>query len=300
MTTNYDEREPLSVRPRITEPPWHMSWPAVFAGSILGLGIWLLLYVLGLGVGLTVLDPDNLGSLRGAGMTTGIWSLIVPLVAMFVGGLAAAKVGGAMTRTGAIIQGGLVWSLATVGALVALASVVASLMGGAAKLGANAVSSIGAMNPVSSALSSISSDDLVAPINQRLLAAGKPTVTPDQLNKAVQQAFQIAVREGHLDREVVVRSLSATTALTPDDARDIAASLEERYDQTANEMGSRVQTTALQAAESTGKGLIGLFFAMLLGLVAAIAGSIVGVTRGQLAVAERVTERAERFAARHA
>src|SRR5688572_16152819 len=72
------------------ERHWRFSWGAVFAGAIVSIGIWLLLYVLGLGIGLTAINPAEVGSLRGAGLTTGIWSLIVPIVAMFLGGIAAA------------------------------------------------------------------------------------------------------------------------------------------------------------------------------------------------------------------
>jgi hypothetical protein len=59
-------------------------------------------------------------------------------------------------------------------------------------------------------------------------------------------------------------------------------------------------SAALQAEETTGKGLVGLFFAMLLGLVAAVAGTMLGMTRAQLAVAERAGERAERLIRHHA
>jgi len=261
-----------------------------------------LLYVLGLGVGLTVIDPNNAGSLSGAGMTTGIWSLIVPILAMFVAGLAAAKVGGAMTRTSAAIQGSVVWSLTTMASMLAAVSIVTSMIGGVTKLGANVASGLGqaASSLGPEALSGISSDDLLAPVNERLQASGKPPMAAEQLTNSVRQALRTAVREGRLDREVLTRALSANTALSPDDARDITSSVVQRYDQSVSDLGSRAQAAALQAAESTGKGLIGAFFAMLLGLIAAMVGSIVGISRGQRAVAERVNERAERLAERHA
>jgi hypothetical protein len=279
-----------------------MSWAAVFAGSVLSLGIWLLLYLLGLGVGLTVIDPHDPGSLRGAGVTTGIWSLIIPIVAMFVGGLAAARVGGAMTRTAAAIQGGVLWSLATHASVFALVSLVASLVGGAARIGAQAAAGMGdiASSMAPQALGNIEADDLLAPINQRLQAAGNPPVSADQMDHAVQLALQSTVRNGGLDREELIRVLSTTTALSPEQAREVTSSLQQRFEQTASRTAAQAETAALQAAESTGKGLIGMFFAMLLGLIAAVAGSVVGITRGQRAVAERVTERAERLAARHA
>jgi hypothetical protein len=281
-----------------------MSWGAVFAGGVLALGIWLLLYVLGLGIGLVVIDPSKPGSLRGAGMTTGIWSIIVPLVAMFVGGLAAAKVGGAMTRTAAVIHGAVLWSLATLASVAVLASVLGGLVGGAARLGGAAASAAGdvAAKVAPDAMSSaaIDTDDLLGPVNQRLQAAGKPPITADQLGNAAQSAMKTAVREGRLDRSVLERSLASTTALSRQDVRDVAQTIEQRYDQQVTDLGNRAEHTALQAAETTGKGLLGAFFAMLLGLLAAIGGSLVGISRGQRAVAERVTERAERFAAGHA
>jgi hypothetical protein len=106
MTTTYsDEQEPASLRPLTSERPWRFSWGAVLAGATISLGLWLLLHVLGLGAGLTAINPDDVGSLRGVGMTTGIWSLIVPLIAMFLGGFAAAKVAGPITRLGGAIHG---------------------------------------------------------------------------------------------------------------------------------------------------------------------------------------------------
>lgn len=302
MTLQHDERDPLSVRPQIAAPPWRLSWPAVFAGSVLSLGIWLLLYLLGLGVGLTVIDPDNPGSLHGAGMTTGLWSLIVPIVALFVGALAAAKVGGAMTRTAAAIQGGVLWSLATIASMVALVSVMASLIGGAVRIGASAAAGVGDMagSVVPRAVNHIRAEELLAPVNDRLQASGNPPISPEQMSAAFQLVMESAIRNGGVAREDLVRALTDSTALSSEQARAIADSLEQRLNRTANGSAEHTQTLALRAAESTGKGLIGMFFAMLLGLIAAVAGSLVGISRGQRAVAERVKERAEMFAERHA
>ncbi|HEU4583875.1 MAG TPA: hypothetical protein VFS67_36710 [Polyangiaceae bacterium] len=279
-----------------------MSWPAVFAGSVLSLGIWLLLYLLGLGVGLTVIDPNQPRSLHGAGMTTGIWSLIVPIVAMFVGALAAAKVGGAMTRTAAAIQGGVLWSLATIASIFALLSVVASLIGGAARLGAGAAEGLGeiARSVAPRALNNISGEELLAPINDRLRASGNPPISAEQMNDAFQMVMESTIRSGGLNREDLVRAVTESTALSSEQAIALADSLEQRLEQTTGRAAAQAQTAALTAAESTGKGLIGMFFAMLLGLIAAVAGSIAGISRGQRAVAERVRERAEMLAERHA
>lgn len=310
MTTTYiDEPEPASLRALTTsERPWRFSWGAAFAGAVISLGIWMLLHVLGLGVGLTAIDPRDFGSLRGVGLTTGIWSLIVPLIAMFVGGFAAAKVAGPISRLGAAIHGAALWSLATLASMFVVLSLISSVAGGAARLGSQTMSAAGQV--LGGAASSdiwaqmgLSPNDLLAPVNERLTAAGHPTITAEQLNAAAGDALRTAVREGQLNRETLTQSLAQNTALSLAAARDVAGTLEQRLQGQFSQLrqgAEQVGTQALQVAETTGKGLVGLFFSMLLGLASAVAGAIVGLTRAQAAVAERVSARAERLVRRHA
>jgi hypothetical protein len=308
MTTTYsDEREPASLRPLTSERPWRFSWGAVLAGATISLGLWLLLHVLGLGAGLTAINPDELGSLKGVGITTGIWSLIVPLIAMFLGGFAAAKVAGPITRLGGAIHGAALWAIATLASTMLLVSLISSLAGGVARVGGEAADAAGAaLGAAPSSLlaqTGLTPDDFLAPVNQRLQATGKPTISSEQLGAATRDVLRRAVREGRLDRDTLTASLAQNTALSQADAREIASTVEQRWNQQASELGQQAEqagSAALQAAETTGKGLLGLFFAMLLGLIAAVAGTMLGVTRAQLAVAERAGERAERLVRHHA
>lgn len=308
MTTTYsDEREPASLRPLTSERPWRFSWGAVLAGAAISLGLWLLLHLLGLGAGLTALNPDDAGSIRGVGMTTGVWSLIVPLIAMFLGGFAAAKVAGPITRLGGAIHGAVLWSIATLASAMILVSLISTLVGGVARVGGEAVSAAGqALGSAPSSLvaqTGLTGDDFLAPVNERLQAAGKPPVSSEQLGAATQDVLRSAVREGRLDREMLTTSLAENTGLSRADAREIAGTVEQRWNQQSSELSREAEqagAVALQAAETTGKGLLGLFFAMLLGLIAAVAGTMLGVTRAQLAVAERASEKAERLIRRHA
>lgn len=308
MTTTYsDEREPASLRPLTSERPWRFSWGAVLAGATISLGLWLLLHLLGLGAGLTALNPDDLGSIRGVGMTTGIWSLIVPLIAMFLGGFAAAKVAGPITRLGGAIHGAVLWSIATLASAMLLVGLVSSMVGGVARAGGQAASAAGqALGAAPSGLlaeTGLTGDDFLAPVNERLQATGKPPVSSEQLGAATRDVLRSAVREGRLDREMLTTSLAENTGLSRADAREIAGSAEQRWNQQSSELRQEAEqagAVALQAAETTGKGLLGLFFAMLLGLIAAVAGTMLGVTRAQLAVAERASEKAERLIRRHA
>jgi hypothetical protein len=273
---------------------WHFSWGAIFAGALVSIGIWLLLHILGLGIGLTAINPDDADSLRGIGMTTGIWSIIAPIIAMFVGGIAAARVAGPMPRLGAAIHGAVLWSLATLASAVLLVSVVSSLIGGITRIGAQAVSgaaqAVGSMDP---AALGIGADDLLGPVNDQLRASGRPALSSEQLSAATRDALSTSVREGRLDRDVLVTALARNTSLSQADASQLAARMEQQYNQKTSALGNQMRDAGtqargavLQAAETTGKGMLGLFLALLLGLGSAVLGAMLGDSREQRLAAQ--------------
>jgi hypothetical protein len=75
----------------------------------------------------------------------------------------------------------------------------------------------------------------------------------------------------------MVTALANNTALTQRDAAEIAATIESRWQgvrQRGSELANQASTAALQAAEATGKALVGLAIALVLGLAAAVIGSL--------------------------
>lgn len=98
-----------------------------------------------------------------------------------------------------------------------------------------------------------------------------------QLEAAAKDALGTAVRTGNVDRQMLVEALASNTALTARDAEQIAVAIESRLKTVrarATEVAERAKTAALEAAEATGKALMGLSIALLLGLGAAIGGSL--------------------------
>src|SRR4051812_11214016 len=94
-------------------PPPRLSWSAIFGGTVAALGIWILLYSFGIAIGLSAIDPNQARSLKGSGIFTGLWSLIAPLIALFVGGLVAGRGAGSVTRVGGGTHGLVMWGLTT-------------------------------------------------------------------------------------------------------------------------------------------------------------------------------------------
>jgi MFS family permease len=99
-----------------------MRWSAVFAGTAVASGIWILLQIFGMGAGLVALD-------RGAAIGSTVWALLAPLIAMFVGAWIAGKLSGFRDDKLGMLHGVVVWALTSVLAVLATVSLVSALAG---------------------------------------------------------------------------------------------------------------------------------------------------------------------------
>jgi hypothetical protein len=102
--------------------PFRVSWGALFAGAAASVGMLILLYALGLALGMTTAS---------AGIFTGAWSLVAPIAALFIGGMVAGRSAGATSRLGGALHGMVVWSIAAVASAYLVANVFGGLLGSA-------------------------------------------------------------------------------------------------------------------------------------------------------------------------
>jgi hypothetical protein len=91
-------------------PVRRLSWPAIFGGTFLALGIMLILSLFGLAVGTAA------GSLATAGVKVwlGIWSLVTMFVGFFAGGWLAARTSESQAKSDGRLHGLVVWGLGSV------------------------------------------------------------------------------------------------------------------------------------------------------------------------------------------
>ncbi len=108
-----------------------MRWSAVFAGAFVSVALWVLLQMLGMGIGLAAIHVDDAGSLRDVGIGTTVWTLVAPLVAMFVGGVIAGRLDGSRERSVGAMHGFVMWALTSLLGLVATVAMVSMLASGA-------------------------------------------------------------------------------------------------------------------------------------------------------------------------
>ena len=254
-----------------------LRWSPIFGGAIFAIGLWTLLQVLGMGVGLAAIDTDDAGSLKGAGIGTGIWSIIAPLIAMFVGGLLAGRTSGTRDRKVGAMHASVMWALALGVGLWAMMSLLSSLAGGVGRVA-------GAAGTATSSVvtKTLDAGDFVDAINARLVREGKPQVTKAQLEQTMRSLAQRGVSGGRIDRETIVDELARGTSLSRVDAEEVATDIERKYGEmstNAEQLGERAKHIGLEAADKTGKALLLGGLMMLLSLGAAIAGGALGVPR---------------------
>lgn len=87
-----------------------ISWAAIFAGALIALGIQILLSLLGLGIGMSSIDPlKERNPMSGLGTGTLIWWIITFLLALYAGGWVAGRLSGTTQRFESMLHGILTW-----------------------------------------------------------------------------------------------------------------------------------------------------------------------------------------------
>lgn len=261
-------------------PAARFSWSAIFGGVFVALGVWILLYAFGMAVGLTALTPENPASAKGAGMWIAWWSLIAPIIAMFLGGVVAARSAGIITRVSGMLHGAVLWGLAIVVALVVFGSAMLSALSGVVATGGKMLGAAGQAAGMSqqtgqAGAPGMNTDAVLGPLNERLQSEGKPTITPQEFNAALSDVWRSAVSQGRLDRQQVVSALTQNTKLNQQDAEELAGRLETQFNQGA----AQVQQGVFRAADITAAAMWGLTISMVLQLAAAMLGAGIGVRR---------------------
>jgi hypothetical protein len=111
-----------------------LRWSSVFAGATVAVALWVVLQLIGMGAGLTAVELDEAGSLRTLGVGTTVWSIIAPLIALFVGGIVAGRLATTFDSRVGAAHGFVAWSIASIAGVMAMAWLVSSLAAGAVRM----------------------------------------------------------------------------------------------------------------------------------------------------------------------
>lgn len=242
-----------------------IAWDGVWSGLLVAVGVFLLLSVLGLAIGVSAADvaPNQAGNARELGIGAAVWSGLTLLIALFIGGMAATRTGMVYDRASGMIEGVLVWVLGVIlliylasSGISALTSGVFGALGGPARGAAQAVTST--INPAELASGNV--DQITARLNDPKTAQVVATATGVSPSEAKANLASIAQR---------VESARNDPAAAAAEARRGAEDI-------ASKAGARAEQAAADAQPYASATMWGTLLALVLSLVAAVSGAMMG------------------------
>ena len=271
------------------------AWGAIIAGSVAGLGTHILLMMLLTAIGLGAANPatdDNPVATFGVG-TAVAWT-VSALISLFVGGWIAGRCAARVHSVSGAVHGFLVWCVATIAAVLLVASGAGALIGGAARIVGEGVSALGkplggaadlAKEAVQQNTDSIRSMvDEISENPQVRNAAGGVAAARREIGQAVRHLFR---EGGNLRdpqaRNAVVQALTQAGIEQAEAERKVdgwIASMERmrtELEQVKQMAAAKARQAADDASHALAKGALWGFIGFVLGALA----SVLGGRRGQ-------------------
>ena len=269
-----------------------MRWGSVIAGWLVATGIAFLLYVGGLAIGFSSLDPHNTEAVaKGIGAGTCVWLVLTWIVSLFLGGLFSSWSDGRDDPTMGAVQGVTVWGLA----LAASGLLLAMGLGGALRSGTLLLNGAGSMHAHASAMgmnwrntgNNNTVDLLQAQLVQQVKQQGQaqPAAASSAqgagfaermpgswMGPRTSRAVVMALLAGHPDTAKAL--LSANTRMSSTGVDGVVQGLSPQVARARNEL----KTAADNAAHYSAMAMWILLVAMLLSLLAAALGGWLGAS----------------------
>lgn len=305
----------------------HVSWGAILAGFAVALAILFLLNLLGVGVGLSTINPmQESHPLEGIGWGTIIWWTISNLIAIFIGGMIAGRLAGFTDKMDGAIHGAIVWCLyvlltiwlltAAVGNVFSgLAGAAGTVFSGTAKELVDLKKSSGSVekgvngvidnmkNQMSQlvnakdrkngqqANSSAGKKDTLNSNNAsatNLLASMSTSDTFNEVNFDTDENGELHIKPESSDGKFIQTDklkmqLKANTNLSDQQINELTQKWESDLEKAANkaeEVYNKTRQKAIEysqkAADAMAKFSIAAFFALIMGVIAALVGGALG------------------------
>ena len=252
-----------------------ISWGGIWAGVLTVLGTLLFLTTLGLAIGVTAVDP-GVADAKSIGTGAAIWSGLALLIALFVGGLAATRLGMVFDRATGAFEGALVWVLSFVAILWLASSGVQLVASGISRVFSGVTQTIGSAAGGLDELSTGNVDQILARLN-------------DPRTVGI-----IATATGIPEQEVrsTLGEIAQRVDATRDNPEQAAAEVRSGTERLMARAREQLPAAAERAQESATKTAWITFGAMAISLIAAIAGAMVGRKRAAQRLVDNASVRA--------
>ena len=251
-----------------------VSWGGVFAGVLVAMGVSMLLAALGIAIGVSAVEPGRTdpGTI---GIGAAVWGGLQLLIALFIGGMVATRVGAIIDRTTGFFEGVLVWVVSLMLMAYLAGSGIASVASGAFSLLGGATQTFSAVVQGQGGAANI---DISGTVEQTAAELRSP-----ELVNRVASVTGLSVNEVRNTLNETATRVEANRnnpSQAAEEARSDVASLFDRA-RTSGALAAQAEEIQPEAASTAWL----TFVALLLSLAAAVAGAMLGRSKAADAVA---------------
>ena len=268
-----------------------ISWGAVLAGAAMVIAVHVSLSLLGLGIGLSTVDPaaGDTPQATSLGLGAGIWWVVSNLIALVIGGYVAARLSGMPLRGDGIIHGLLTWAVTLLITIYLLTTSVGSIVGGAFNIVGNTLSTVGQgvaqAVPQAAEAAGLSPEQIRDQAEQLLRPEQPGQLSAEQarseLVDALRQMVTGSEQEAAQARERAATIIAQQAGISPEQANQRLDQLTAEVQQRADQAAAQATEAADAAASAASTASIWAFVAFVLGAAAAALGGAMG-TRNRL------------------
>jgi hypothetical protein len=247
-----------------------VSWGGIWGGVLVALGLLLLLAALGLAVGVSAVQPGETEATT-VGTGAAIWAGVSLLLALFVGGMVSTRIGAIGDGATGFFEGALVWVVSVLLMTYFASSGIGAIAGSAFKLVGGATQAVGAVVQGQGG-GNVDASGSVDQIAARL----KDPSTAQQIASATgMQASEVQASLSETAQRVESNRDNPTQA-----AAEAKQGMAQLMDQ-ARSSGA-LEQKAEELKPQASKAAWITFGALLLSLLAALVGAMLGLRKGTM------------------
>jgi len=250
-----------------------VSWGGVFAGVLVAMGVSMLLAALGVAIGISAVDPGETDPST-VGIGAAVWGGLQLLIALFVGGMVATRVGAIIDRTTGFFEGVLVWVVSLILMAYLAGSGISSVASGAFSLLGGATQTFSAVVQGQGGTSNVDVSGTVEQMAEQLRS-------PELVNR-VASVTGLSVNEVRNTLNDTATRVEANRNNPTQAAQEASRGVAALFDRARSSGALAAKAEEIQPKAASTAWLT--FVALLLSLAAAVAGSMLGRSKAAAAV----------------
>ena len=261
-----------------------ISWSAVLAGIVIALTVQLLLNLLGVGIGLSTVDPlgGNNPDPKTFSIGAGVWWALSGIVAALIGGYAAGRLSGRPKESTTGWHGLIAWAGTTLVVFYLLSTAVGAVVGGAFSAVSSAMGGVGqiASTAAQTAAPALAGgNNPFADIEQRIRSASggsDPAAARDAAVGAARALMTGDPSQAEAARDRAAAALAQAQKISIEQAREQVAQYEQQYRQAVEQGKQKAAAAADTAAKAATRAALFSVLALALGAIAGWFGGRAG------------------------